>query len=258
MNNPFRIVIPARYESSRLQGKVLMAIAGKPMLQHVWMRAGESGATDIVIATDSAQVADVAEAFGADVCLTSPDCRSGTDRVAEVCVQRCWDDDCPVVNVQGDAPLMPPSSIARVAKLLNKYSSASIATLCTPLKSAEDYSDPNVVKVVFDAGGRALYFSRAPIPAVGHGSSVSDAAAHGYRHLGLYAYRPDALRRLSAAPPCDLEQLERLEQLRALWMGMEIRVEVDTESHGPDVDTQADFERVVALLSNRGVQGASQ
>jgi 3-deoxy-manno-octulosonate cytidylyltransferase (CMP-KDO synthetase) len=252
MNNEFRIVIPARYESSRLQGKVLLAIAGKPMLQHVWERAVASGAADIVIATDSERVADVARAFGADVCLTGAECRSGTDRVAEVCLRRDWDDNCPVVNVQGDAPLMPPSSIARVANLLNQYPSASVATLCTPLKSANDYADANVVKVVFDSAGRALYFSRAPIPAAGHGSSIRDAATQSYRHLGLYAYRPDALRRLSAAPPCELEQLERLEQLRALWMGMEIRIEVDTESHGPDVDTQADLERVEALLRGSG------
>jgi len=258
MSNEFRIVIPARYDSSRLQGKVLMTIAGQPMLQHVWERAGESGAAEIVIATDSTQVADVAGAFGADVCITSADCRSGTDRVAEVCAQRSWDDEHPVVNVQGDAPLMPPASIARVAQLLNRHASASIATLCTPLKSADEYTDPNVVKVVFDSAGRALYFSRSPIPAAGHGSSLTDAAAQGYRHLGLYAYRPHALQRLSAAPPCELEQLERLEQLRALWMGMEIRIEVDTESHGPDVDTRADLERVDTLLSQQGVRGASQ
>ena len=258
MSNEFRIVIPARYDSSRLQGKVLMTIAGQPMLQHVWERAGDSGAAEIVIATDSNKVADVAGAFGADGCMTSADCRSGTDRVAEVCAQRSWDDGSPVVNVQGDAPLMPPSSIARVAHLLDRHASASIATLCTPLKSSEEYTDPNVVKVVFDSSGRALYFSRSPIPAAGHGSSVKDAAEKAYRHLGLYAYRPSALQRLSQAAPGEWERLERLEQLRALWLGMEIRIEVDTEPHGPDVDTPADLERVVALLSRQGSKGVDQ
>lgn len=248
MADNFRVVIPARYESTRLPGKVLLSVAGKPMLQHVWERATESGATEIVIATDSDQVAAVANDFGAVVCMTSPQCRSGTERVAEVCEQRGWENQTPVVNVQGDAPLMPPESIERVASLLAENPDAALATLCTPLGSAAEYADPNVVKVVFDRSGRALYFSRSPIPAAGHGLDSADGASHGYRHLGLYAYRPDSLARLSAAEPCELEQLERLEQLRALWLGMEIRVAVDERPHGPDVDTREDLEQVAALL----------
>lgn len=248
MTTAFRIVIPARYESSRLPGKVLRDIAGKPMLQHVWERASESGATDIVVATDNSRVAAAAVAFGADVAMTSAACQSGTDRVAEVCAQRDWGDDLPVVNVQGDAPLLPPGSIRTVAGLLHEHAEADMATLCTPLRSGEDYRDPNVVKVVFDSSGRALYFSRASLPAAGHGSDASVAAAHAFRHLGLYAYKPAALRRLTSEPPCALEQLERLEQLRALWLGMEIRIAVDTESHGPDVDTEADLHKVAELL----------
>ena len=250
MPGDFKIVIPARYESTRLPGKVLLPIAGKTMLQHVWERAAESGAAEIVVATDSDQVAEVAQGFGAVVCMTSVDCRSGTDRVAEVCERRGWDNQSPVVNVQGDAPLMPPQSIKRVAQLLVEHPAAALATLCTPLQSAADYADPNVVKVVFDETGRALYFSRSPIPGAGHGRDLSDVTSHGYRHLGLYAYRPDALARLSAAEPCRLEQFERLEQLRALWLGMEIRIAVDESSHGPDVDTQEDLEQVAALLED--------
>jgi 3-deoxy-manno-octulosonate cytidylyltransferase (CMP-KDO synthetase) len=247
VSTAFRVVIPARYESSRLPGKVLRELAGKCMLQHVWERASASAAIEVVVATDNDAVAAAASAFGAQVALTSIDCQSGSDRVAEVCAQQAWPEDSVVVNVQGDAPLLPPASINRVASLLLTHRNASIATLCTPLTSAEDYSDPNVVKVVFDRGGRALYFSRAAIPAAGHGSDGGWEA--GARHLGLYAYRVAALRELAATPPCELEQLERLEQLRALWLGMEIRIAVDPEAHGPDVDTEADLERVAALLA---------
>ena len=249
-NAMFRAVIPARYASTRLPGKVLREIAGKPMLQHVWERTAESGAASIVIATDDERVAAAARAFGADVCMTSPACHSGTDRVAEVCRLQGWADDLPVVNVQGDAPLLPPSSIALVAQLLLDNPSASIATLCVGMRSMEDYLDPHVVKVVFDKGGRALYFSRSPIPAAGHGHDAATIWTKAWRHLGLYAYRVGALQELSAAPPAEIESLERLEQLRALWLGMEIRVAVDESAHGPDVDTLADLAVVEALLKS--------
>ena|GEM_PF-23326 len=243
----FRVVIPARFESTRLPGKVLLDIAGKPMIQHVWERARESGACEIVIATDNDQVANAGHAFGADVCMTSESCNSGTDRVAEVCRLYDWQDDMPVVNVQGDAPLIPPASIRRAADILLGDLGAGVSTLCVPIKSEEEYLDPNVVKVVFDSHGRAIYFSRAPIPAGGHGSeSVWELA---WRHLGLYAYRPFALQRLSAAEPCQLEQLERLEQLRAIWLGMEIKIAVDEEAHGPDVDTADDLLKVEELMA---------
>jgi 3-deoxy-manno-octulosonate cytidylyltransferase (CMP-KDO synthetase) len=250
-NQTFRVVIPARYQSSRLPGKVLLDLAGKPMVQWVWERASASGAEDVVIATDSEKVADIARAFGADVCMTSSECQSGTDRVAEVCRVREWGNEMPVVNVQGDAPLIPSSSIQKVAALLLDNPDASMATLCVSIDSESDYHDPNVVKVVFDLRGRAIYFSRSPVPAQAHGGSDDKAAwQQSWRHLGLYAYRPDALQVLSVTAPCELEQLERLEQLRALWLGMDILIAPDPQAHGPDVDTEADLNRVAALLKS--------
>jgi len=251
MTKPFRVVIPARYESSRLQGKVLLPVAGRPMVEHVWQRAIQSGAEAVVIATDSDVVARAAEAFGAEVCITSKDCQSGTDRVAEACDRLGWSDALPVVNVQGDAPMIPPASIAAVAALLNEHSHAAIATLCTGIESVADYTDPNVVKVIFDQTGRALYFSRSPIPAAGHGTVMAAAAKLSYRHIGLYAYRYAALQTLTKEQSCDLEGCERLEQLRALWLGMEIRIAIDDQGHGPDVDTAADLARVTAMLNKQ-------
>jgi 3-deoxy-manno-octulosonate cytidylyltransferase (CMP-KDO synthetase) len=248
-DNSFKAVIPARFDSSRLPGKVLLDIAGKPMIQHVWERVQESGAADAVIATDDERVADAAAKFGAQVCMTSSTCQSGTDRVAEVCQQLGWHDDLPIVNVQGDAPMLPPASIQRVAALLTENPSADIATLCVAMKSQEDYLDPNVVKVVFDQHGRALYFSRSPIPAGGHGNDAASVWQSAWRHLGLYAYRPAALQTLTAAEPCALEQLEKLEQLRAMWLGMTIMIAVDEAAHGPDVDTEADRQAVAGLLT---------
>jgi 3-deoxy-manno-octulosonate cytidylyltransferase (CMP-KDO synthetase) len=246
---PFRVVIPARFESTRLPGKVLLPIAGKPMLQHVWERARESGASDIVIATDDKKVAKAARTFGAQVCMTSESCNSGTDRVAQICRLFNWYDAIPVVNVQGDAPLMPPASIRRVAELLRHDPDAEMSTLCVTINSEEEYLDPNVVKVVFDDRGRALYFSRAPIPASGHGTDSAWGSA--WRHLGLYAYRASVLQRLSSTEPCQLEQVERLEQLRAMWLGMKISIAVDEEIHGPDVDTKRDLRKVEELMASR-------
>lgn len=245
--NEFRVVIPARYESSRLPAKVLQPIAGKPMLQWVWERGQQSQATQVVIATDSHRVADVAADFGAEVCMTSADCRSGTDRVAEVCVQRSWGTDDLVVNLQGDAPLMPAASIDCVAQLLLEYPAAHMSTLCVAIAAKAAYEDLNVVKVVCDATGRAMYFSRSPLPAQGH-DSPAPAWQLSRRHLGLYAYRVATLMQLQGAEPCALEQCEKLEQLRALWLGMEIRVAEVTQPHGPDVDTAEDLAQVEALL----------
>jgi len=243
----FRIVIPARYESTRLPGKVLLDICGKPMIQHVWDRATESGAAEVIIATDNDKVKAAAESFGATVCMTSSACQSGTDRVAEVCSQLNWSNDLPVVNVQGDAPLIPACSIRAVAELLHKYPQADMSTLCVKCIGEEDFLDPNVVKVVFSEQSKALYFSRSPIPARGHDSSVSGLA---WRHLGLYGYRVEALQTLSATRPCELELRERLEQLRALWLGMDIRVAVDDSAIAPDVDTAEDLEKVAALIKS--------
>lgn len=245
----FRVVIPARFASSRLPGKVLLAIAGKPLLQHVYEQAAASGASEVIIATDDERVAVAAAGFGAEVSMTSTEHRSGTDRVAEVARDRGWGDEMPIVNVQGDAPLIPPASIRQVAALITAHPDADIATLCVPLADEEQYVDVHIVKVVFDESGRALYFSRAPIPAVSHSDEAGHAHDHGWRHLGLYAYRATALQRLSAAEPCALEQVEQLEQLRALWLGMQIRVGVATQAHGPDIDTADDHAEVARLLA---------
>lgn len=254
----FRVVIPARFDSTRLPGKVLLDIEGKPMLQHVWERAVSSGAREIVVATDSDRVARAAQAFGARICMTSAQCKSGTDRVAEVCRKLDWDNTAPVVNVQGDAPLIPPASIRHVAGLLLANPDASLATLCVAIKSAEEFNDPNVVKVVFDRAGKAMYFSRASIPGSGHGQSPDIVWHRAWRHLGLYAYRADSLQVLSQTPPCALEETERLEQLRAMWLGMTILIEVDVDAHGPDVDTAEDLAKVAAILRAGVIQRGQQ
>lgn len=239
----FRVVIPARYASSRFPGKVLVMLAGRPMIQHVYERAAASGAAETVVATDDERIERACRQFGAAVVRTRADHVSGTDRIAEVA--RAWPGETIVVNVQGDSPLIPPASIAQVAQLLADHPGAGLATLCTPIGRAADYTNPNVVKVVSDRSGRALYFSRAPIPATARGAI---AAPQVWRHIGLYAYRVRDLLALSAAGPCDLEEAEKLEQLRALWLGMEIRVAVAAEAHGPDVDTPEDVAVVTQAL----------
>jgi len=241
----FRVVIPARFASTRFPGKPLAPIAGQPMIRHVWERAAASGAAEIIIATDDERIAGVARAFGAEVALTRADHGSGTERIAEVAESRAWPDEAIVVNLQGDAPLMAPRCIAQVAALLHEHPSAAIATLCTPIASAAEYRDAHIVKVVRDSTGRALYFSRSPIPGMAHGAQGTPAA---WRHLGLYAYRVADLRRLSRAAPCELELTEKLEQLRALWLGLEIRVAEAVEAHGPDVDTPHDVTLVERYL----------
>ena len=255
MNDPvnaaesFRVVIPARFASSRFPGKALALIDGRPMIEHVYLLARASGALQVLIATDDRRVADVAKSFGADVIMTRADHESGTDRIAEAAALQGWAADDVVVNLQGDAPCMPASSITAVARLLRAHPSAEVSTLCTAIDDDEDYLDPNVVKVVADQAGRALYFSRSPIPAAGHGRAGERPQA--WRHLGIYAYRVAALRRLTAEPPCYLETCERLEQLRALWLGMEIRVGIARDTHGPDVDTPEDLARAQAHIARR-------
>jgi 3-deoxy-manno-octulosonate cytidylyltransferase (CMP-KDO synthetase) len=242
MTDPvFRIVIPARHASTRFPGKALAELGGKPIIRHVCDAARASRAAEVVVATDDTRIAEVCAAFGAEVAMTRADHESGTDRVAEVAEQRNWPPDSIVVNVQGDAPLMPGASIDQVANLLADNVSADIATLCSAITDPAQFQDTNVVKVVFDTTGRALYFSRAPIPAVAHGSADAEGALEAWRHIGLYAYRAESLIRLAHLPPCALEQREKLEQLRALWHGMEIRVGIATEAHGPDVDTPEDL-----------------
>lgn len=248
----FRVVIPARYASTRLPGKPLAEIAGRPMLQHVWQRAVESGAGEIVIATDDARVEAAARAFDAAVCLTSPSHRSGTDRIAEVAERYGWPDDAIVVNLQGDEPTMPPALLRQVAEALATHPDAAIATLAVPVQGRTELFDPNVVKVVADRAGYALYFSRAPIPwhrdTFPAATGRLPAGVTFWRHLGIYAYRVGFLRRFVAWQPAPVEACEALEQLRALWQGERIHVGLAAEIPGAGVDTPEDLERVRRLL----------
>jgi len=248
----FHVVIPARYAASRFPGKALAMLGGCSVLEHVWRQARLSGAGEVLIATDDERIRAAALGFGAEVVMTGAGHRSGTERAAEVAAIRRWGDGELVVNCQGDAPLMPPACIDQVAGLLEAHPAASVATLCVPIGNAPDYHSPHVVKVVMDQQGRALYFSRAPIPARGHGpggAAESSELPRSHRHLGLYAYRVGALRRLAAATACYLEECENLEQLRALWMGMEIRIGLATGTLGPDIDTPEDLARAAAYLA---------
>ncbi len=241
----FRVVIPARMGSTRFPGKPLAKIAGRTMIERVWRQASHSGASEVIVATDSEEIADVARDFGATVQITGTDLQSGTDRVAEVARRLGWDTRDVVVNVQGDAPLIPPECIDAVAEALAGDEVSSLGTLCAPLESNEAFESTDVVKVVLDRFQRALYFSRAPIPARAHGRSDGISA---YRHIGLYAYRVGDLLTLADTPPCELELAESLEQLRALWLGMRIIVAMVETPLPPDVDTPDDLARVAALL----------
>ena len=247
----FRIVIPARHGSTRLPGKPLAQIAGKPMLQWVHELAVASAAAEVLVATDDERVAGVARQFGAAVHMTSSSHPSGTDRIAAVARDLGWNEQDIVVNLQGDQPRMSPQLPRQVAALLAQHPGAAIATLATPIYSEQELRDPGVVKVVADAAGRALYFSRAPIPFLrdsdGDGTQ-EDVLRDARRHIGLYAYRVGALRRLASLAPSRLEQIEMLEQLRALENGLEIRVADAVADAGPHVDTPADLERVSQLF----------
>jgi len=248
----FRVAIPARYGSTRLPGKPLASLAGTPMILHVHRLALRSGAQEVVVATDDERIRAVCAAAGADVEMTSPRLPSGTDRIAELVGLRGWPGDSVVVNVQADEPMLPPGLIRQAADLLARDTGAAIATLAAPVETLEEYLDPNVVKVVSSSAGRALYFSRAPIPWHRDGATaglVSQTRFRGARrHVGIYAYRVEALRRLAAAPPSMLERAESLEQLRALQMGLAIAVGDATERPGPGVDTADDLAHVERLL----------
>ena len=252
----FKIAIPARYASTRLPGKPLLDIGGKPMLQHVYERARQSGADEVVVATDDARIAAVARGFGATVCMTSVAHNSGTDRLAEVAHTMNWPSDTLVVNLQGDEPLMPPALLRQVARDLAEHSDAACATLCTQITVAHELFDPNVVKVVMNAKGYALYFSRAPIPwhrddFARDGRNLPPQSRH-FRHLGLYAYRAGFLQTYTTLAACQLEQAEALEQLRMLWHGVRIHVAEASEIPGPGVDTEQDLARVSMLLKGLG------
>lgn len=242
------VVIPARFESTRLPGKPLLEINGEPMIRHVFERASESAASEIVIATDDERIADAAEGFGASVCMTNDRHRSGTERIAEVCDLLDWPDDRIVVNLQGDEPTMPATLIDQCAGLL-AGDEADIATLASPLAAERDFANPNVVKVITDERGFAIYFSRAAIPYARGECSAADAMRAARHHHGIYAYRCSVLRRLVAAEASDIERCEQLEQLRALSLGLRIRVAQPVVRPGPGVDTEAELAEAARRLT---------
>jgi len=244
----FTAVIPARFGSTRLPGKPLLDIAGQPMIWHVVQRAMESEALRVVVATDDTRIMDAVKAFGAECVMTQSSHSTGTDRLAEVARILKLSADAIVVNVQGDEPLLPAQAINQVAQMLVAEPQAQIATLCERLMDSADVLDPNQVKVVFSSDGRALYFSRAPIP--GH---PEGAIGLHHRHIGLYAYRAGFLADFTHWRPSALEQFERLEQLRALEHGAWIQVAVTEQSIPPGVDTETDLHAVRRHMEFMGV-----
>ncbi len=246
----FVVVIPARYASTRLPGKPLADIHGKPMVQHVVEKALQSGADWVIVATDDARVQLALQSTGVEVCMTSPDHQSGTERLAEVCRHYGFAADTIIVNVQGDEPLIPPAIIRQVADNL-AAATAPMATLSVPIKDAEEAFNPNAVKVVTDKDGYALYFSRASIPWDWDcfANSHEQIGDHYQRHIGIYAYRAGFIQRYVDWAPSVLEQVEALEQLRVLWYGKKIHVAQAFEAPPVGVDTQADLEKVRAFLA---------
>lgn len=246
----FIVVIPARYASSRLPGKPLRDIKGKTMIQRVWQQACKSSATRVVIATDDQRIEEAATAFGADVCMTQDDHISGTDRLQEVAQTLGLADDQIIVNVQGDEPLIPPEVIDQVATNLAKSSIAGVATLCEPLSSVVDFVNPNTVKVVSDAAGNALYFSRSPIPfprdkSLGSDNSLPEDAR---RHIGIYAYKVASINQFVGWDIAPLEKLESLEQLRFLHNNVAIHVADACAPVPGGVDTEDDLNNVINAL----------
>lgn len=238
----FHVLIPARYASTRFPGKPLADLGGKPMVVHVCERARLGGAASVHVATDDERIAAVVRAHGHEVVMTRTDHASGTDRLAEAAALLRWPEETIVVNVQGDEPLIAPALIAGVARELEEKPDASMATACHPLDDAGAAANPNVVKVVLDAAGYALYFSRARIPYPREGEALC------HRHAGIYAYRVRFLRQYAALPPAPLERSEALEQLRALWHGHRIAVRISNEPVPPGVDSPQDLEAVLRML----------
>jgi 3-deoxy-manno-octulosonate cytidylyltransferase (CMP-KDO synthetase) len=248
----FRVVIPARYASSRLPGKPLADIGGRPMVLRVLERAELAGAESVVVATDDVRVQQAVEAAGHQALLTSPEHESGTERLVEVAETLGWPDDTLVVNVQGDEPLIDPALIREAARQLVLHQDAVMATLAHPIHDHADFVNPNVVKVVVDEAGYAVYFSRAPIPWPRDAFAASQAMPHelgALRHIGLYAYRAGFLRTYATLPSSPLERHEMLEQLRVLWHGHRISLGVIATAPAPGVDTPQDLERVRALFA---------
>lgn len=255
----FHVVIPARFASTRLPGKPLLEIGGKPMVIRVAEQAAQSGAQQIIIATDHSPILAAAGTHGFKASMTRADHSSGTDRIAEVAAQQGWADDTIVVNVQGDEPLIPPALIRAVAQHLHQHPECAIATACHPIHDEASMRNPNIVKTVTDKNGNALYFSRAPIPyprdAFAQGKPLpSDLTV--LRHIGIYAYRAGFLRAFGQLAPSAIEQIESLEQLRALWHGYKIGITVTQEAPPSGVDTEADLTAARALFESSLTQGA--
>ena len=246
MSADFIVVIPARYASTRLPGKPLVDIGGRSMIEWVYESACQAGASEVIIATDDARIKDVCTGIGAHVELTGTH-RTGTDRIAEVAQRLGWPDEQIIVNVQGDEPLLPPAVISQTAELLANKPDASISTLFTSITSEEEWLDPNTVKVVADNKNNALYFSRAPIPYPREDGTVETPK----RHIGLYAYRVHVLKILAASESCELERVEKLEQLRALWLGFNILIAEAVEEPPSGVDTPEDLETVRKIFFER-------
>ena len=247
----FTVLVPARLASTRLPRKPLADIAGLPMIVRVARRAAQSSATSVVVAADHPDIVAACEMHGVRVVPTRSDHATGSDRLAEACALLGLDGDDAVVNVQGDEPLIDPGLIDACAALLDSRRDCVMSTAAHALHLPQDFDNPNVVKVVLDAAGRALYFSRAPIPWWRDGRAAGDSRLQvpaPLRHIGLYAYRAGFLRRFPSLPPAPLEQLESLEQLRVLWHGERIAVHVSQSAPGPGVDTPEDLERVRALF----------
>lgn len=253
----FTVIIPARFASSRLPGKPLADIAGKPMIVHVWQKALLSGASRVVVATDNAEVARVVQEFGGEVCMTSENHNSGTERLAEVVEKLAIPDDEIVVNIQGDEPLIPPIIVQQVAHNLAQ-NAVNMATLAVPLNDAEELFNPNVVKAVADQIGNVLYFSRAPIPwNRDQFSGLSEQQkkqlvlqSQYLRHIGIYAYRAGFIKKYVQWQPSALENIESLEQLRVLWYGENIHIALAQEVPAVGVDTPEDLEKVRSLLGH--------
>jgi len=252
----FTAVIPARYASSRLPAKPLLDIEGSTMIQHVFNRAAESNAEHIYVATDDQRIAKVLEKVSIPYLMTSVDHPSGTDRLAECARLLDLDDDRIIVNVQGDEPLLPPALINQVAENLAMHPDAGISTLCEKIHDRATLMNPNAVKVIMNEAGMALYFSRAPVPwarehFAGQSSGLPETYDY-YRHIGIYAYKVGFLHDYVNWGSCMLEKIECLEQLRAMWHGVPIHVQVVTEAPPPGVDTPEDLERVRGIIRGPG------
>ncbi len=253
MAKGFKVVIPARYGSTRLPGKPLLDLGGKPMIQRVVERALASAAEEVVVATDDRRIREVCQAMGVEAVVTDAGHRTGTDRIAEVIAQRGWDDATVIVNLQGDEPCMPSALIDQVAADLADLAAVGMATLATPIQDSATLFDPHVVKVVINAAGFALYFSRAPIPwhrdeFLGKHPTLPTSVDF-LRHIGLYAYRAAFLKRYIELEPSPLEIAESLEQLRVLWHGERIHVGLAAQEPGPGVDTADDLARAARYLA---------